>query len=150
VCHRGVCLLFSPTTFSSMLISHGLRSLHVLTILWLIDCDDCGLFFPSSLAPHSVPEKSSRSLIYGHRFGINRPMDLNALLLCAWMMSEGCSCQPSTSVVFPCLIVGIAPSNKKNLCVWTSLHPCWFISVLFFVLHTLRASPWIFSVLWLI
>jgi hypothetical protein len=72
--------------------SHGLRSLHVLTILWFIDCDDCGLFFPSSLAHQSTPEQSARSLIYGRHFGVNRPMDLNALLFCAWMMSEGCSC----------------------------------------------------------
>jgi hypothetical protein len=91
------------------------------------------IFFPSSLAHQSSPEQSARSLIYGHRFGVNRPMDLNALLFCAWMMSEGCSCQSSTSVVCPWLIVCLAPSSKKYLCVWISLHPCWSISVLVFV-----------------
>jgi hypothetical protein len=87
-----------PISFSSMLISHGLRSLHVLIVLWFIDCDDCGLFFPSSLAHQSMPEQSAKSLIYVRRFGVNRPMDLNALLFFAWMINEGCSCQSSTSI----------------------------------------------------
>jgi hypothetical protein len=70
----------------------------------VFDCDLCGCF-PSSLAHQSTPEQSARSLIYGRRFNVNRPMDLNALLFCVWMMSEGCSCQSSTSVACPWLIV---------------------------------------------
>jgi hypothetical protein len=85
-----------------MLIDFPWPSIPVcLDILRFIDCDDCDLFFPYSLDHQSMPEKSARSLIYGDCFDINRPMDLNALLFCAWMMIEGCSCQPSASVVFP-------------------------------------------------
>jgi len=80
----------------------------------ILACLDCPMvyrlwwlqfIFPSSLAHHSMPEQSVKSLIYGFRFSVNRPMDLNALLFYAWMMSEGCSCQWSTSIVFPWLIV---------------------------------------------
>jgi hypothetical protein len=79
--------------------SHGLRFPacldHLVVVLILTILVVC----PSSLAPQSSPEQSSRSLIYGRRLSVKRPMDLNALLFCARMMSEGRTHHPSTSVV---------------------------------------------------
>jgi len=42
-----------------------------------------------SLDHHSMLEQSAKSRIDGRHFGVNRPIDSNALLFCAWMMSEG-------------------------------------------------------------
>jgi len=42
-----------------------------------------------SLDHHSLPEKSARSRIDGCHFGVYRPIDSNALLFYAWMMSGG-------------------------------------------------------------
>jgi hypothetical protein len=64
---------------------------------------------PSSLAHQSSPEQSARSQIDGRHFGVNRPIDPNALLFCAWMMSEGCFAQSSTPVDCSWLIDCLAP-----------------------------------------
>jgi hypothetical protein len=42
-----------------------------------------------SLDHHSMHVQSSRSRIGGHHFRVYRPIDSNALLFYAWMMSEG-------------------------------------------------------------
>jgi hypothetical protein len=55
-----------------------------------------------------MPEQSARSLIYGRRFGVNRPMDLNALIFCAWMMKKDVPVS-RLPLLFPWLIVGLAP-----------------------------------------
>jgi hypothetical protein len=57
---------------------------------------------PSSLVNHSLPGQSIRSQIDGRHFGVNRPIDPNALPFCARMMSEGCFCQSSTPVDCSC------------------------------------------------
>jgi hypothetical protein len=44
---------------------------------------------PLSLDHQSMPEQSVKGRIEGHHFGVIRPIDSNALLFCAWMMSEG-------------------------------------------------------------
>jgi hypothetical protein len=52
--------------------------------------EDIVLYLPSlSLDHQSMPKQSARSQIDDRHFGVNRPIDSNALLLCAWMMSEG-------------------------------------------------------------
>jgi hypothetical protein len=61
---------------------------HVLTTLCGVDCDHLVVCL-LSLAPQSSLEQSARSLIYGRRLSVKRPMDLNALLFCARMMSAG-------------------------------------------------------------
>jgi len=83
---NGCCLLWS-------LFSH---------MSWHPGCDWLFPFgyFPSSLAPQSSPEQSARSLIYDRHFRIKRLMDLNALLFCARMMSEGRICYPFTLLLF--------------------------------------------------
>jgi hypothetical protein len=57
---------------------------------------------PSSLAHQSSPGQSARSWIDGRHFGVNRPIDPNALPFCARMMSEGCFYQSSTPVDCSC------------------------------------------------
>jgi hypothetical protein len=64
------------------------------------DCYDSSVFFnefyeeivpyilTSSLHHQFTPEQPVRRRINGHHFGVNGPIDPNALLLCAWMMSE--------------------------------------------------------------
>jgi hypothetical protein len=47
--------------------------------------------YPSSLAHQSSPEQSASNLIYDRRVSV-RPMDLNALLFYARMMTEGRTC----------------------------------------------------------
>jgi hypothetical protein len=66
-----------------VVVSYGLVFPHVVTAL-CVDCD-LEVVYPSSLAHQSSPEQSARSLIYGRRLSIKRPMDLNALLFCARM-----------------------------------------------------------------
>ena len=60
---------------------------HVVTAL-CVDCD-LEVVYPSSLAHQSLHEQSTKRLIYGRRLSVKRPMDLNAQLFCARMMSEG-------------------------------------------------------------
>jgi len=85
--------------------------------------EDCGCFFLSSLAHQTLPEQSARRLIYGRRFDINRPMDLNAQLFCAWMMSEGHSCQSSTSWFHVCMFV-LVSWKWKNVFICYSCMCC--------------------------
>jgi len=71
----------------------------------LLICDDLQfIFFPSSLTHQSTLEQLAGSLIYGRHFSVNRPMDLNALLFCAWMMSEGVFAPSSAPVDYSWLI----------------------------------------------
>jgi hypothetical protein len=65
-------------------------------------------FFLLSLAYQSSVEQLARSLIYSRHFDVNRPMDLNTLLFCAWMMSEGCSYESSSPVVVPGRVLSCA------------------------------------------
>jgi len=44
---------------------------------------------PLSLGHQSMPEQLARSRIDDRHFGVYRLIDSNALLFCAWMMSEG-------------------------------------------------------------
>jgi len=87
------------------------------------------LFLPSSLSHQSTPDQSTRSLIYSHRFDVNRPMDLNILLSCAWMMSEKCSCQPSTPSDYSWLTGGITHLRMNTFVIvypflsWSSCYP---------------------------
>jgi hypothetical protein len=94
----------------------------------LLICDDLRFifFFPSSLTHQSTPEQSARSRIYGRHFSVNRPMDPNTLLFCAWMMSEGCSCQPSTPSDCSWLIDGLALSCDGFLCIKPLISCFWF------------------------
>jgi len=56
----------------------------------LLICFEFVLFTsPSFLAHQSTPKQSARSQIDDRHFDVNRPIDPNALLFCALMMSEG-------------------------------------------------------------
>jgi len=71
-------------------------------LVLMISCENFVLYTSSSSIDHqSTPKKSAKNQVDGRHFGVNRPIDPNALLFYAWMMSEGyCFCP----TVYPFLI----------------------------------------------
>jgi hypothetical protein len=61
-----------------------------ILVFFIDHYEEIVLYLPSlSLDHQSKPEQSAKSQIDGRHFGVNRPIDSNALLFCAWMMSGG-------------------------------------------------------------
>jgi hypothetical protein len=103
-----------------------------VTIIWFVDCCEELCFLSSSLVHQSTPEQSARSRIDGRHFGAQRPIDSNALLLCAWMMSEGCVFLVVHPFLSLCLISALLWSLHviSPLCLNHSRHPKTVLSII--------------------